>query len=293
MSDDATMGDHLTDPRRQLIGEVLLGVVVPLVLIGLIIWADVIEGPKTAYVGVLTAIPILAAVFARPSLTALVGMVTLIAADLFGRTSSDGNVRAQTVRLIIIAIGAVVAIIASTIRLRRDRRLAEAMVLVAKGERAREQAITDPLTGLRNRRGIEEAFTGLTDGPTTIVMIDVDRLKKVNDQYGHGAGDDYIRAVATRLAANVARTDIVGRWGGDEFLLVLPVGVDAARTIMERVVARVTAEPVVFDGGAVRPGISVGMAELDGGSLDDAVALADQAMYDSKRVGSNIITVGG
>ena len=286
------MGVHLTDPRRRLIGEVLLGVVVPFILIGLIIWADVIEGPKTAYVGVLTAIPILTAVFARPTLTALVGMVTLVAADVFGRTSSDGNVRAQTVRLIIIALGSTVAIIASMIRVRRDRRLAEAMVLVAKGERAREQAITDALTGLRNRRGVEEAFAGLTAGPTTIVMIDVDGLKKVNDHHGHGAGDDYIRAIAARLSANLARSDIVGRWGGDEFVLVLSVGVDAARAILERVVARVTAEPVVFDGGAVLPGISIGMAALDGGSLADAVAIADQAMYDSKREGSNIITVG-
>lgn len=281
------------DARRVSAVEVVLGVIVPLILIGVILYADSVESPKTAYVGVLTALPILAAVFARPVFTALVGVATWIAAYLFGRVASDGTAWAQTVRLIFIAIASLLAVIASTIRVRRDRNLADALVRAAKGERAQVEAATDPLTGLLNRRGIEAAFEGLTAGPLTVVMVDVDRLKAVNDDYGHEAGDDFLRAVASRIAANVARSDVVGRWGGDEFVLILGVHPDAAHMVMERVVQRISSDPVVFDGGSVVPGVSVGLFPLGAGDqLDRAVAAADRAMYESKRSGSNRITLG-
>ena len=273
--------------------EFLLGVVAPLVLIAVILYADVIEGPKTAYVGVLTAIPIVSAVFARPLLTAGVGIVTWSSAFVFGNLASDGNVRAQTIRLIIIAIGSVIAVAASWVRVRRDRQLADALVAAAQSAMLRERASTDQLTGLRNRHGVLEAIEELGAVPMTIVVIDVDRLKSVNDEFGHAAGDDYLRAIAARLASNVARTDVVGRWGGDEFLIVLPVDIERAATIMERVVAAVIATPIVFGDAAVVPGISVGLAHRGvGSSLDDAVSAADRAMYESKRSGSNRVTLG-
>ena len=273
--------------------EFLLGVVAPLVLIAVILYADVIEGPKTAYVGVLTAIPIVSAVFARPLLTAGVGIVTWSSAFVFGNLASDGNVRAQTIRLIIITIGSVIAVAASWVRVRRDRQLADALVAAAQSAMLRERASTDQLTGLRNRHGVLEAIEELGAVPMTIVVIDVDRLKSVNDEFGHAAGDDYLRAIAARLASNVARTDVVGRWGGDEFLIVLPVDIERAATIMERVVAAVIATPIVFGDAAVVPGISVGLAHRGvGSSLDDAVSAADRAMYESKRSGSNRVTLG-
>ena len=279
--------------RRVTLGEVLLGVALPLALIALILWADVLEGPKTAYVGVLTAIPIFSAVFARPLLTAGVGVVTWLSAFTFGHIASDGNVKAQTVRLIIIAIGSVIAVLASWIRVRRDRQLADALVLAAQSESMRERASTDQLTGLRNRHGLLDAVAANGDGPRAIAMIDVDRLKAVNDEYGHGAGDDYIRAIGARLAANVSRRDLVGRWGGDEFVIVFPLDVEAAITVMERVVDAVVATPVVFGDDAVAPGISVGVASFVAGrSFEDSVAAADAAMYVSKRAGSNRVTAG-
>lgn len=290
-SPSATVPERVRRAGRVTTIEVLLGVALPFGLIALILWADVLEGPKTAYVGVLTAIPIFSAVFARPWMTAGVGVVTWLSAFTFGHLASDGNAKAQTTRLIIIAIAAVIAVVASWIRVRRDRQLAAALVLAAQTESMRERATTDQLTGLRNRHGVLEAVDALGDESMCVVMVDVDRLKSVNDEFGHGAGDDYIRAIGARLAANVARHDVVGRWGGDEFVLVFPLDLDTATTVMARVVEAVVATPIVFGDDAVAPAVSVGVAaRSEGQSFDDVVAAADRAMYSSKRAGSNTVT---
>lgn len=288
-----TVSGTVAERIRVTVSEVLLGVLLPVALIAIILYADVIEGPKTAYVGVLTAIPIFSAVFARPSLTAAVGVATWTSAFVFGHIAADGNASAQTVRLVIIAIGAVLAVVASWIRVRRDRQLGEALVAAAQSEVLRERAATDQLTGLRNRRGVLEGIDALGEVHMSVVIIDVDRLKSVNDDYGHLAGDDYLRAIASRLSSNVARTDVVGRWGGDEFIIALAVDLATAATIMRRVVDAVIATPIVFGDDAVVPGISVGIAERPiGVSFDDALKAADAAMYESKRAGSNRVTVG-
>ena len=270
----------------------LLSIVLPVVLIAVILTADVIEGPKTAYVGVLSAIPLLSAVFGTPRSTAFISVVTWISAFTFGHLASDGNVRAQTVRLVIIAIFGVIAIIAAYVRTRRESQLASAMTQAAQAEAMRQQANTDLLTGLLNRRGVIEKLEANKAARSTVAVIDVDRFKAVNDQYGHIIGDEIIRAVGARISGGVSRNDVVGRWGGDEFVIVLELGIDQGTSVVERVFHQVSAEPLSTSVGDIPVAISVGVSEwVDGEPLDSVLARADAALYSAKDSGRNQFVV--
>jgi diguanylate cyclase (GGDEF)-like protein len=159
------------------------------------------------------------------------------------------------------------------------------------------EARTDALTGLRNRRSLEEAATaevkrGTRTGASLSVIIgDIDHFKQVNDRHGHEAGDKVLRAVADLLAGVARESDILGRWGGEEFLMILPdTGETAAFIVAERMRKVVEARAMPVEGLKVT--ISLGVAELlPGGSeperWQEAVRQADEAMYRSKQSGRN------
>ncbi len=262
---------------------VWIGVALPISLIAVILTLDAIESPKTAYVGVLSAIPLLSAVFARPAATAFVGTVTWLSALAFGYFASDGNVQAQRVRLVFIAVFALIAVAASAVRVQREARLAAALTLAAEAEKQRDRAMTDSLTGLTNRRGLIDDLSGRAAGATCIAMIDLDDMKLVNDEHGHLVGDEFIRGVAGRLRANLAGIDTVCRWGGDEFVVVLELDAALAESVLRRVVGSVTAEPVATSAGPLHAVVSVGVTPwVVGEDADTAIARADRAMYRAK-----------
>ena len=267
----------------------LLAVVLPLGLIVVILTADAIESPKTAYVGVLSAIPMLAAVFGTARSTAFVAAVTWLAAFGFGTLASDGNVTAQKVRLVIIALFGLFAVVAAAVRTTRDQHALDALSRAAQADMLAELAETDELTGLLNRRGVLDRLA--TAGrPCSIALVDLDGLKTVNDVHGHLTGDEVIRGVAHRLSGSVQRRDTVGRWGGDEFLVALPLGSHQAHAVMERVLRRVTADDLATRSGNLPVGLSIGLATREEGEDDDAViARADRAMYEAKQAGRNRI----
>ncbi|MCU1603278.1 MAG: domain receiver component of a two-component response regulator [Frankiales bacterium] len=126
-------------------------------------------------------------------------------------------------------------------------------------------AAHDPLTGLRNRRGVAEQLTSWRahcsrhGQPITVAMIDVNGLKRVNDEHSHAAGDRVLRAVAEQLQACVRTEDVVGRWGGDEFLVLLPrADASTAVALVERVNSRLALQQLVEGGPiTVRAGVSV------------------------------------
>ncbi len=168
--------------------------------------------------------------------------------------------------------------------------------------RAREElerrSRTDALTGLYNRRHVIDALMAeleraRRDGRLPgVLLIDLDQFKAVNDVYGHAAGDAVLRAVARRLQAGVRRYDVVGRWGGEEFCVVVPgVGSDRAlRRIAEAVRKAIADTPVPLpDGRLLRVTASAGCALATDGlwSVEAIVDAADRALYAAKRAGRN------
>ena len=161
-----------------------------------------------------------------------------------------------------------------------------------------EMAITDALTGLYNRYYMESHLAALIEQAAarnkslTVIMLDIDYFKAINDSYGHDAGDDVLRQLATRVRKSIRGIDLACRYGGEEFVIVMPETDMAVATIVaERLRRRIAAEPFTIQQGArtLEATISVGIATLDAG--DDNVAKilkrADQALYRAKRDGRN------
>ena len=151
---------------------------------------------------------------------------------------------------------------------------------------------SDPLTGLPNRRDIDEHLAsmlaaGRRHGDTLgVAMIDIDHFKSINDTYGHAAGDAVLQQVAQRLRLAARQEDLVGRWGGEEFIVLLP-RCDAARVfdVSDRVRRTVAATPVDLpEGGSLTVTVSIGCTP---GLDDDVVERADSALYTAKEEGRN------
>lgn len=163
-------------------------------------------------------------------------------------------------------------------------------------------ATTDALTSLLNRHQIflraEQEFArlerereaGTPKKALGLLMLDVDHFKRHNDTYGHQAGDLILKEIADRLVRSLRRYDFVGRYGGEEFLAVLPgTGLDGGRAIAERIRERVEAEPVAIDGVEVPVTVSLGLASTvgEGESFEDALKRADDGLYRAKSEGRN------
>jgi diguanylate cyclase (GGDEF)-like protein len=144
-----------------------------------------------------------------------------------------------------------------------------------------QDARIDPLTKLPNRRAWEEVLETVAEGPAGIVVIDVDRLKAINDERGHHVGDEYLQAVAAAMASAVRQDDFIARVGGDEFAILLA---DADETACRRVARRLNRALLDHEGFAGYPlSASVGYgATPPAPSLAEAWQIADQAMYRGK-----------
>jgi two-component system cell cycle response regulator len=184
------------------------------------------------------------------------------------------------------------------VRLRAGRRILDLQdELVAAREALREQATHDPLTRVWNRYAILETLNreltrARREGSSVaVIMTDVDHFKQVNDTYGHLAGDAVLRQVAGRMQAGLRAYDQVGRYGGEEFLIVLPgaSGANAAH-LAGRLRLEIAGEPAVA--GDVRIGVtaSFGVAATSHGggcSPETLIRLADEALYRAKAAGRN------
>jgi two-component system, cell cycle response regulator len=164
-------------------------------------------------------------------------------------------------------------------------------------EESVELAVTDALTGLHNRRYMETHLAALAEQsgtagqPVSLVLVDIDNFKSINDTYGHEAGDCVLRQFAGRFRRNTRSIDLVCRIGGEEFVIIMPdSGLEAACQMGERLRACIAAEPFQTDSGAwLEVTASVGVAALDQprGSLDVLFKRADRALYVAKRGGRN------
>jgi two-component system cell cycle response regulator len=154
---------------------------------------------------------------------------------------------------------------------------------------------SDPLTGLANRRHLDEHLAAHTASAErhrhdlSVAVVDIDNFKLVNDTFGHGAGDTVLREVARRLAAAARVEDVVGRWGGEEFIVILPhCGVEGALVVSERIREAVAASPIQCEGVTIPVTVSVGCT---GGNDHRLIERADAALYAAKKAGRNITVV--
>jgi two-component system cell cycle response regulator len=161
-----------------------------------------------------------------------------------------------------------------------------------------EAAITDGLTGLHNRRYMESHLQTLAEQATTrskplaLMILDIDHFKSINDNHGHDCGDDVLREFAVRIRKSIRGIDLACRYGGEEFVIVMPeTDMHVASMVAERLRRSIAGEPFAIDRGNKRIGvtISIGLATLErkGEPIADVLKRADVALYRAKHDGRN------
>lgn len=164
----------------------------------------------------------------------------------------------------------------------------------------RETAARDPLTQLRNRRGFEEVFAveasrfGRYQRPISLMVLDLDHFKRVNDQYGHEAGDEVLRRVAALLGTCIRDVDTAARMGGEEFVVLLPeTSLAAAQEVAERVRSAVSAQPVPWRGTPIPVRVSIGISSCPERVAEpgELFGSADAALYRAKEGGRDRVVV--
>ena len=183
------------------------------------------------------------------------------------------------------------------VRLRAGQRI------IGLQQELERRALQDSLTGVLNRGAISQALDielrrrSRTQLPAAVVMVDVDHFKQVNDTHGHAIGDDVLKEVARRMAAALRPYDALGRFGGEEFLVVLPdCSPASAYEVAERVRSAVAASPAAVSGtrSGVAVTVSLGVACIEGYSQETGHSLmnrADAAMYRAKTTGRNRVVM--
>lgn len=160
----------------------------------------------------------------------------------------------------------------------------------------KRQATTDPLTGLFNRRQYEMLFQRERERcnrlhqQMSLCIMDLDHFKRINDEHGHDVGDAVLRHVAQQLSCSLRHSDVVGRFGGEEFVLVLPdTGLEQAVAVLNRLREDLAATPVPVNGQLLRVSATFGVTEVQEGDaeLEDILKRADRALYEGKGAGRN------
>lgn len=161
-------------------------------------------------------------------------------------------------------------------------------------------ARTDPLTKLSNRRDFLEKFDlelhrfERNKIPFSVILCDIDDFKLVNDQYGHDSGDFVLVGIAELMKAAVRKQDVVGRWGGEEFILLLPeTNIEGAVRVAEGLRKNLEDKTFYFNGEALAVTMTFGVSRFDGDmDIDTCIKRADEALYSGKREGKNRVVPG-
>jgi diguanylate cyclase (GGDEF)-like protein len=167
-------------------------------------------------------------------------------------------------------------------------------------EEVQSLALTDPLTGLQNRRSlfelgrVEFARAHRMNRTFCCMMLDLDHFKQINDTYGHPVGDLVLREFAIRCRCSVREVDLVGRYGGEELIILLPeTDRKAALQVAERLRASIAVTPFKIADQEIAVTVSIGVAEKNENTLrlEMLIARADQAMYIAKHKGRNRVAL--
>ncbi len=284
--------DEEPSVAQQLAGETFkflpTDVLIPIVLIAGVAAIEVIRTSGTSVLGLLVAAPLVSAIFGRPREVSFIAALTLVVTGtLCVYEGSEMNSEENVMFLVVLAFS-ILAIAISNLRLRKDDELTEVLRAVAELEVVEKVAVTDWLTGQKNRRGVAQALEEANKKFHSVVMFDLDGLKKINDSLGHKVGDVYVKTITSRIAANFNQDDIFGRWGGDEFVAILALEETQAVKVVERVIEAVHSTPIITDGIEIEARVSAGVAPWEHDeALDAILAKADEALYGAKAHGGS------
>ena len=229
---------------------------------------------------------------------ALLAFACAVAATTRFNASPFGYLDTAYALMVLIVLGGSMALNLRIQRIRarlRDQREALAQALAIN----RDLATRDELTGLPNRRAMLDLMDlehrrSLRSGrPMLLAELDIDHFKRVNDEHGHATGDRALQAFASVVRANVRDTDVLARWGGEEFvLMVSDTSVEEARDLLERARLAVAALEIPHARGVLRMTVSIGLAQhLPGDTVALTLERADQALYTAKSLGRNRVVV--
>jgi diguanylate cyclase (GGDEF)-like protein len=163
--------------------------------------------------------------------------------------------------------------------------------------RLENSAMTDFMTGLANRRQIMQQIKAETsdlkrnNGKAMLILADIDDFKKINDTYGHDCGDSVIKGIADMLKSTMREEDVIARWGGEEFLMLLPgVDLEYGKIIAERICKWVEVVPFRYQEKSLSVTLTFGVAELDRDlGVDASIKKADEALYKGKNMSKNCV----
>lgn len=164
----------------------------------------------------------------------------------------------------------------------------ENQTLERRNKELTEEVIRDPLTHLLNRRGLRNAISGIEYlAKDTLILCDIDDFKQINDQYGHPCGDVLLQSISDLMVKYSGEKDLIARWGGEEFLILLPdTSMEAAVEYAQRMMNRIALEEFGCDDHSFRVTMTFGIASMIG-DFETSIHLADQRLYEGKGNGKN------
>ena len=217
-----------------------------------------------------------------------------ILASVFGTSFQEAKIYVENIRFLVAIVNVHVLIIGTLVELTAGnivRDIVNAYNVVRMGE-LEDQAYTDPLTGLYNRRYASRLFQNLLPVDERVrycvASLDIDDFKLVNDQHGHGVGDEVLKALADLMKSSLRRSDVIFRWGGEEFLILLDdTDLPTAQFVMEKLRGEIEKLVVRAKNFSLSVTVTIGVSELDPNETEESIKRSDERLYYGKNQGKN------
>jgi diguanylate cyclase (GGDEF)-like protein len=276
--------------------EYLTGLVFPILLVIALAIVGMNSATPAVAIAFMASAPMLAAMFTRALLTGIVALVTVLAAGVTAAATYGADFYDALAVLIGVIVAAGIAVLASQAKAAPASGRPSAPAAAGAGSApsgSTQEPDTDDLTGLPTRAGVLPALRSEpVAGPRVLAIIDCDHLAVLNDEHGRAIGDTFLFAVAGRTRYALPEGDVVARWDGEEFLVVIAGDIDSSRPLLELITDKVNKNPIRTDAGLLPQAMSVGAAAWpEGQPFDEALENARRALYRAKAEGGARLVV--